>query len=320
MSPKRWLKAIFERTFGGPFEKALDRVRQCPSPRVLVFWNRGLGDIVLGLVPLFDALRAANPATRICVLTRKDLEAGFRLAGVDRIYVSEKLVRGDSNGFSVARTAADAGFREGFDVVLAAPDPTRWLAKRPSERAPRLVVPKEWDHLYKDIPGVLPGRTLIAAHVSAETGQFYGYGKDWPPERWQGLFTRYRHREDIQWLLIGNAPQPEYSYPNVLDLRGKTDLPEIMSLIRHGLRGLIAVDSGILCLTWCLDASYDIDVVSLWADPRQGILKLGLPSPNPLLKHIPLVGTGNSTQSITVRDVETALAGILEPGDRIDHG
>jgi hypothetical protein len=301
----------YERVFGDPFERALKRVACLPTPRVLFYWNRGLGDIAMGLVPLFEKLRAANPRVRIEVLTRADLADGFALAGVDTIHVAPGLARGERDGFARHRAACAELSSGHFEIVFAAPDPTRWLAHLLPATTPRLVFPPAWDALHAEIPGILPGRTLIVAHASAETGQFYGYTKDWPTTHWHELFARYRDHEDIQWLLIGHVPTPDYAYANVLDLRGRTTLPQVLSLLRHRARALVAIDSGILCLVWCLAADFDLDVISLWADPHQGILKLGLPAPNHRLVHAPLLGANQLTANIPVFAVEEALARVL---------
>lgn len=310
MSLKRSLIHAYERVCGDPFERALKRVARLPAPRVLFYWNRGLGDIAMGLVPLFERLRAAQPRVRIEVLTRAELADGFALACVDAIQVAPGLTRGERDGFARHR-AASAESGSGFDVVFAAPDPTRWLARRPPTTTPKLAFPPAWDDLHTGIPGILPDRKLILAHASAETGQFYGYVKDWPAAHWHELFARHRNRADIQWLLIGHAPTPEYAYPNVLDLRGRTTLPQVLSLLRHRARALVAIDSGILCLAWCLAADFELDIVSLWADPRQGILKLSLPAPNARLVHTPLLGTDQLTANIPVAAVEQALVRVL---------
>jgi hypothetical protein len=53
-------------------------------------------------------------------------------------------------------------------------------------------------------------------------------------------------------------------------------------------------------------------LVSLWSDPRQGILRQGSPSPNPQLVHVPIVGRDEDVRNIGVDDVEAALRQALE--------
>jgi hypothetical protein len=42
-------------------------------------------------------------------------------------------------------------------------------------------------------------------------------------------------------------------------------------------------------MTYFLNAPFSLKIVSLWADPNHGILKQNVPSPNPLLTHIPVI-------------------------------
>ena len=42
-------------------------------------------------------------------------------------------------------------------------------------------------------------------------------------------------------------------------------------------------------MTYFLNVPFPLRIVSLWADPNHGILKQNVPSPNPLLEHIPVI-------------------------------
>jgi hypothetical protein len=57
-------------------------------------------------------------------------------------------------------------------------------------------------------------------------------------------------------------------------------------------------------MIYYIEASFTLDVVSLWSDPRQGVLKQKVPSPNPLLRHIPLIARDKDLGNI---DVETVM-------------
>lgn len=97
----------------------------------------------------------------------------------------------------------------------------------------------------------------------------------------------------------------------MIDLRGRTGYLEMASVIRNRCRLLVAPDSGVLATAYYLAARFPLDVVSLWSDPRQGILLQGCPSPNPLLRHMPLVGRDEQARNIPVDDVLAELrAGI----------
>jgi hypothetical protein len=151
------------------------------------------------------------------------------------------------------------------------------------------------------------GRTFVAAHVASETRAHYGYDKDWPAAAWRELFARRRELPGVTWLLLGHAPEPSCDGPDVIDLRGRTGFLEMASVIRNRCRALVAPDSGVLTTAFYLAARFPLDVVSLWSDPRQGVLLQGCPSPNPLLRHVPLVGRGELARNIAVDDVVAEL-------------
>ena len=64
MRVARALRSIADRFGGEPYERALaDGVRR-QYTRVVFYWNRGLGDIALGLVPMFARAAARLPHAR----------------------------------------------------------------------------------------------------------------------------------------------------------------------------------------------------------------------------------------------------------------
>ena len=89
----------------------------------------------------------------------------------------------------------------------------------------------------------------------------------------------------------------------LIDLRGETTLHEMLSIIKNRCSYLIAPDSGVLSLTYYIDVTFPLKVISLWADPKQGILKQNVASPNPELVHAPLIGKKGDISSITVDEV-----------------
>jgi ADP-heptose:LPS heptosyltransferase len=92
-----------------------------------------------------------------------------------------------------------------------------------------------------------------------------------------------------------------------VDARGRTSLLEVMAIIRHRCPILVAPDSGPLTMTYYLDTDAPIGVVSLWADPRQGILKQGVQSPNPKLRHRAILAPDERIENITTDSVMAAL-------------
>lgn len=310
MSLKRFLSRLRDRCFGTELDRVLRRALNAGGRRVLVYWNRGLGDIALGLCALLARLRERLPGCHITVLTRPDLEQAFGLTDIDRILVCPSLRRGDAQGFGRACRALELDPAT-FDVVFERPDPTTWIADSLGHYVPRLRWRNEWNSLADRFVGISLGRPVIAAHVSSETGQFYGYAKDWPPHFWRELFQRVSEHHSVQWILLGHAQGERFDQPNALDLRGQTNLLEVLAILRNRAQVLIAVDSGILTMAYYLDEPFPLELVSLWSDPRQGVLKQRVASPNPELRHCPLVGEGEDVRRLKVERVEAAVVAAL---------
>jgi hypothetical protein len=117
----------------------------------------------------------------------------------------------------------------------------------------------------------------------------------------------------VRVVLLGFARDPAFDAPNVVDLRGRTRFLEMLALVRTRCTALLAPDGGILNAVFFLDAVFPITVVSLWSDPRQGLLKHRAASPNPRLVHVPLVGAGDDVRTIAPDDVLAALDVALTP-------
>jgi hypothetical protein len=139
----------------------------------------------------------------------------------------------------------------------------------------------------------------VGVHVQTETN--YAYEKNWPAEYWKEFFKSALAEHGANILLFGFAPQPVFEGEGIIDLRGKTSLFEMLSLIKNRCRYLLVPDSGVLSITYYIDSSFPIDVVSLWADPKQGILKQNVPSPNPLLRHRPLIAKDKDLRTVGVK-------------------
>jgi hypothetical protein len=297
LNPKRWTRALSDRVRGTAFERILREAAHGNRHRFVFAWNRGLGDIALGLVPLFLHIRAADARARIEVVTREDLRQPFELADVDAIHVVPELARG---------LPVDVSSFENKDtVVFADPDPTRWLEGRRQEHPPRLRWRSEWNTLADRFVDDAPDLVTVGAHVASETAQYYGYVKDWPAERFRALFSRVA--SGVRFVLFGNAADVPFALPNVVDLRGKTTFLELMSIVRNRCRVLVAPDSGVLTAAYYLDDRFELDVISLWSDPRQGILKQGCASPNATLRHVAIEGAREDVRNIAVDTVAAAL-------------
>jgi len=309
-SVKRLTRVLADRLSGTPFDRALGDALRAGRHEFAFGWNRGLGDVALGLVPLFARIRAADPASRIVVFTRADLADAFRLTDADAVHVVARAVRGDAID-PVANAAAMGVPLSPLATVFADPDPTRWLDGRRQAFPPSLRWNPDWNARADRLVAAAEGTIDIGAHVSSETAQYYGYVKDWPAASWRELFARVSARRNVRWLLFGNAADVGFAQPNVVDLRGRTDFLDLLALIRARCRVLVAPDSGVLTAAYYLAQSFPLDIVSLWSDPRQGILKQGCPSPNPALRHVPLVGRGDDVRNVSVDDVERTVVAAL---------
>ncbi len=308
---KRWGRLAADRIAGTAFDRAL-RAAEREGRREFVFgWNRGLGDVALGLVPLFARIRARIAGSRIIVFTRVDLAEAFVLAGVDELHVVPGLVRDVALDPAAAAARMNVALPSAA-IVFASPDPGRWLSGRRHEHAPALGWNAAWNVKAERLVPAQDGVVTIGAHVNSETAHYYGYVKDWPPDAWHKLFSRFPAARGVRWLLFGAAATVAFEQRNVVDLRGRTNLLDLLAVIRTRCRILIAPDSGVLAAAYYLADDFPLDVVSLWSDPRQGVLKQGTPSPNAELRHQPLLGRDDDVRNIGVDEVERAIEAALE--------
>lgn len=287
------------------FDKLLKKAQNKGVKKVLAVWNRGLGDIPLGLYALIERVNAFIPGAEITFLTRVDLLEAFSLLEKVRAIGVPWWERGKP--FDVQDTLTRLRIpKDAFDLILERINPSKWFPWQIGYLTPRLNWKGEFDDLYKRFE-LDSSFFYIGAHISTETQQFYGYRKDWPRERWGELFN-ILGKDDIRVILFGiNKDGFGKDNPSIIDLRGETGLIEMLSIIKNCCKALIAPDGGILSIVYYLDVSFPITVVSLWSDPRQGVLKQAVPSPNPGLLHIPLIGRNNDVSSIGVNEVLEAL-------------
>jgi ADP-heptose:LPS heptosyltransferase len=295
-------KRLWRRLAPNPLDQILRRAVKKKSRTFLITWNRGLGDIPLGLYALVYRIRAFVPDAEITFLTRPDLEEAFSLLRDVKVLVGTEWKRG--NTFDLQKTLAELDLdRFHFDVILEDPDPTYWLKWQLGALVPKLQWKAEWDDLRKRFE--LTESAYIGMHVHTETS--YGYQKNWPMHHWETLFKKMRENTQNKIILFGFQQNPVFDFPGIVDLRGKTNLFEMLSIIKNHCRFLVVPDSGVLSITYYLSIDFPIKVISLWADPRQGVLKQNVPSPNTLLVHFPLIGAHGDISQISVEKVMEIL-------------
>ncbi len=285
----KMLKKLWKKWGPNPLDSILKKAAKKGHKTILIPWNRGMGDIALGLYAIVHRIKTFIPDAKITFLTRTDLEEPFQLLqGVD-VIVDPSMKRG----------APISGSHDSYDLVIENADPSHWVAWQRGTLVPKMEWNRAWDDLCSRFN--LP-EGCIGAHVNCETN--YYFERNWPAESWQELFSSL----EAPIILFGLKKEPIFKHPKIHDLRGETSPLEILSIIKNRCSHLIAPDSGVLGLTYFLNTPFPLKVVSLWADPNHGILKQNVPSPNPLLLHTPVISPDlKNAALITPEAVRAAL-------------
>jgi ADP-heptose:LPS heptosyltransferase len=297
------LKQLWRKYGINPFDTLLKQAQKKGDRRFLICWNRGLGDIPLGLYALVQRIRNYIPEAQITFVTRSDLKEGFSMLEGVSILVDSEWKRGVP--FDLDKTLAKAGLlKDSFDVILERPDPTRWLMWQLGKLVPQLTWNPKWDHLHTRF-AIDSQKIYVGVHVQTETQ--YTYEKNWPVSYWKEFFQRTIEETGVEIILFGFSPTPVFEGKGILDLRGQTQLFDMLSIIKNCCRYLLVPDSGVLSLTYYINASFPIHIVSLWADPKQGVLRQNVPSPNPQLNHVPLIAKNKDLKTVQVDRAMHAL-------------
>lgn len=280
-----------------PLDRILEKAIKRGHKTFLIFWNRGLGDIPLGLYALVHHIKREVPDAKITFLTRPDLYDGFQLLeGVD-VIVAPNLKRGEKVDI---RSLTDTST---FDVVIEWPDPTHWVKWQLGVLTPKLKWQDKWDALCKKY-NLDPNGHYIGAHVQSETTT--GSWRDWPLSSWQKLFVKCT-QEGKKILLFGFAKNPPFHMDGVIDLRGETPLFDLLSIIKNHCDAIVVPDSGVSSMVYYLNEEFPLKQVALWSSPDTGILKQKVASPNAKLQYIPLIGQGHDITKITPEQVYEQL-------------
>ncbi len=296
-------KKLRKRFAPNALQRCIKGASKCGKRRFLLAWNRGLGDIALGIYAIVHKIQEQIPDAHITCLTRKDLVDGFRLIkGVD-VLLAKEWARGSAEDIDKALEGHGLS-RKDFDVILEKPDPTQWVRSQIGSLVPKLSWDSVWDEAWRKF-GLDSSKRYVGVHVQTETR--YPYEKNWLVKKWTSLFERLYQEHGIHAILFGFQPTHSFSLPGIVDLRGKTALFDMLSIIKNRAQYLVVPDSGVLSLTYFLDVSFPLRIVSLWSDPNQGVLKQNVVSPNPQLEHIPLIGKENNISHIEVEEVIEAL-------------
>lgn len=288
---------LFRKIRSNPLDALLEKAQKKRQKKFLLFWNRGLGDIALGLYAIVHQIRKYIPEAEITFLTRPGLYEGFVLLSDVDVRVLPQLKRGDQ--IDIRRVIDTSA----YDVIIENPDPTKWVSWQLGNLTPILHWQNEWDDLWTKFPLDIED-TYIGAHVQTETN--YASWRDWPISSWQKLFEKITG-DGKKVLLFGFEKDPKFEIPGVIDLRGQTPLFELLSIIKNRCSALIVPDSGISSMVYFLNVDFPIKHISLWSEPYMGILKQNVASPNKLLQHIPILGKDKNIANITAEEVYANL-------------
>jgi hypothetical protein len=296
---KKWI-------FGNPLDQILKPFKSKHAPTCLICWNRGLGDIPLGLYALCMHIKTILPEVKITFLTRHDLAEAFQMLQGVEILVDPYMKRGVATCLDSALVQHQKQ-RADYDLILEKVDAQRWLDWQLGTLTPRLSWQSEWDCLAHQF-GLDSTKNYLAVHVSSETSQHYDYEKNWPAQSFQKLFDQVADQGQ-EILLFGVGKDTLFEGQHIIDLRGETSFCEMIAVIKKYCSHLLAPDSGVLSVIYYIDHEFPLKIVSLWADPRQGVLKQNVRSPNLKLAHYPLIGHKELVANISVEQVVQSLYG-----------
>lgn len=284
------LKLLRRAVLPNPLDRLLKKAASRGQKRILLFWNRGLGDIALGLYAIVERIRSFIPEAEIVFMTRPGLVDGFALLEGVEVRAVPGLQRGEE---------MDLSFYAGdFDLLIPNPDPTYWVNWQLGRVVPRLCWKRQWDSLWEEY-NLSTTERYIGMHVQTETN--YATWRNWPVTHFEKLFALLEGKVKI--LLFGFEKEPLFASPHLIDLRGQTPLFSLLSIIKNRCSALVVPDSGISAMTYFLDTPFPLQFISLWGRPHMGILKQNVPSPNPLLRHVPLIGSGQKIEHISPEQV-----------------
>ena len=289
-------RSFTRRFLPNPFDAMIRKTAKKKGKKILLVWNRGLGDIALGLYAMVLRIQEIIADAEITFLTRKDLQDGFLLLENVQTIIDEQMQRGKE--FCVFSALKRLNIDpKSFDLIVEKPSPSDWVTWQRGKIVPKL----------KFFPSILSlcekfnlpeGCVYIAVQPVIETT--YGTWRNWPLSSWMDLLDRLEKFPQVKVVLVGSQKLGDFTQKNIIDLRGETTLFELLSLIVQKFDKMILQDSGILSMAYYLDHQFPLDVISLWADPNHGILKQNVASPNFALNHFPCISPCKDLSALSV--------------------
>jgi len=252
---------------------------------ICILWNRGLGDIPLAFYQILFRFYDNSPSTEVHILTRADIAPLFSMITSipkKNIHVTE-INRTDSISL---REILELKKRHCIHNSLLALHKAKLgdhISRNPM-LIPRLTYkPRPLKYAEKLIDNRPAKNKKLLIHIDTETSEFYTRNKNWPIENWTKLFSILLPM-GFTICLLGTKKTHHFKDLKLIDLRGETTMNDVFDLAFHWASHLIGPDSGIVNATYYLDACFPIIIVSYWGDNGEGIMKLGVQSPNSLLE------------------------------------
>ncbi|KPK32635.1 MAG: hypothetical protein AMS24_03700 [Chlamydiae bacterium SM23_39] len=254
-----------------PLEVIIKKAKRKNKKRFLLCWNRGLGDIPLGLYAICKKIKENIANAKITFLIREDLKEGFYLFKEADFIIAKGWERGIFYKLPNLN---------GFDIIIKNPDPNYWVKWQIGKITPKLNWKNSLDNLYEKFN--LTEKDYIGVQVISDTT--HSPWRDWPQYKWESFFKKIKNKKII---IFGKKIDKKFDFSNILDLRGKTSFLDVLSIIKNRCSKVVLPDGGILSILYYLDIDFPIKIISLWCD-IQGILKQNVSSPNKKLIHIPI--------------------------------
>ncbi len=266
-----------------PLDALLKKAKKNNKKTFLLAWNRALGDISLGLFAVVYRIYEYIPDAKITFLIREDLKDGFELLdGIDFIKVSfwRRYLP-----FDIYHTLKLLKIdHKKYDVILDRVDPNYWVKWQISTLTPKLVWKSKFDRL-ADKFDIAKDKIVIAVQPCIETK--HSFWRAYPIKYFKELFLKAN--KDIVFVLLGTEKKEIFDFKNILDLRGKTTLLEVLCILKNKCDYFISLDSGILSLFYFLDIDFPIKLIALWGSMDVGVIKQKVKSPNKHLMYLPLI-------------------------------
>ena len=292
------LKKILRAILPNPLDSILISAHKKNFKSFLLGWNRGIGDIPLGLFAVVHRIRWFVPDAKITFMIRSSLQEGFSLFPQVKTIVAPSWKRGDD--YSIASTLSEMNIpKENFDVIIEKPDPTYWVKYQIGRVRPYLTWDSENDGLSKkfDLP---EGYVYVAAQPHNDTN--HSPWREYPEKKWADLFDFFDRTGRIKVILFGLEKKGNFQNRCLIDLRGKTALLDVLSIIKNRCSHAILPDGGILSLLYYLNVNFPLRLVTLWSD-KQGVLKQNVESPNKQLMHLPIVRSKSDFKDIDPEEI-----------------